>query len=192
MKSKWLVIALALIPSIAFAGPTEDLAGIMQTFQTQLGPIYTLMVAFSYVLGVWFVADAVFKLKKFGQQRTMMSSSASMGKPIFLLLLGVAMIYFPTLVNITTATFWVYGKSKSIIKYPDEPSAWNAFVYPLIDTVRLFGLIAVVRGVIMLSKLANESSQPGSLGKGLTHIIAGTLLINITGTINVFRATFGL
>ncbi|MBA2654555.1 MAG: hypothetical protein H0U71_05765 [Gammaproteobacteria bacterium] len=189
---KWLIICVGLLGmSNAFAGPSEDIAGMMQTFQSNLGPVYIFVVAISYVMGIWFVADSIFRLKKYGQARTMMSTNTSLAKPIILMGLGLALIYFPQFVNTSIQSLWVYGSSSSVLKYPAEPTTWDAFIHPLIDTIRLFGLIAVVRGIVILTRLAGESSQPGSMGKGVMHIIAGTLAINIVGTIDVIKATFG-
>lgn len=195
MKFKYKVffsIVISLFPiANAFAGPGEDLAGMLQTLQTNLGPVYKLIVALSYVMGIYFLADAIFKLKKYGQARTMMSTNASMAKPIILFILGLALLYFPTFVNVSIQSLWVYGSS-SVLKYPNEPSSWDAFIHPLIDIIRLFGLVAVIRGLTILTKLANESTQPGSVAKGLMHIIGGILAINIVGTIDVVKATFGI
>lgn len=185
-----LLIAVGLLPmSTAWALP--DLAGILRTFQTNLGPLYQLTVAISYVMGVWFITDAIFRLKKYGQQRTMMSTSASMGKPIILFVIGLALLYFPTFVNISIQSLWVNGASNSIIGWGTPTTTWNAFIDPLLDIIRLFGLIAVVRGLVLLTRMAHESVQPGTTGKAIMHILAGTLAINIIGTINVVKATFG-
>jgi intracellular multiplication protein IcmC len=187
-----LIALVSLYPAgIAFAGSSEDLAGMMQTLQQNLGPVSRFVVALSYVMGLWFITDAVFRLKKYGQARTMMSSNTSMAKPIILMIIGAALLYFPTFVTVSIQSLWVYGSSSSVIRYPVGLSSWDAFTHPLIDVIRLFGLIAVVRGLVILTKLAGESTQPGSVGKGLMHILAGTLAINIVGTINVIKATFG-
>jgi intracellular multiplication protein IcmC len=191
---KWyFILLLTSLPiSNAFASPSSDLASIMQTFQANIGPLYTFIVALAYVMGVWFITDAIFRLKKYGQQRTMMSTHASMAKPVILLILGLALLYFPSFVTVSIQSIWVNSTSSSVLRYPVEPSTWNAFVYPLIDIIRLFGLIAIVRGIIILTRLAGESVQPGSAGKGLMHIIAGTLAVNIVGTIDIIKATFGI
>lgn len=188
---KWLILMSLFSISSAYAGPSEDIAQMMQNFQTQLGPLYNFVVAISYVMGIWFIADSIFRLKKYGQNRTMMSTNASMAKPLILMGLGLALLYFPTFVNISIQSLWVYGSSSSVLKYPAEPTTWDAFIHPLIDTIRLFGLIAIVRGIVILTKLASENPQPGSMGKGAMHIIAGTLAVNIIGTIDVIKATFG-
>lgn len=193
MKTKTLiVIFLSLCPvGLAFAGPAENLAGMMQSLQANLGPVYRLVIALSYVMGIWFITDAIFRLKKYGQARTMLSTQASLAKPVILMIIGAAMLYFPTFVNISVSTLWLNASSNSVLKYPIETSMWSAFVNPLIDVIRLFGLIAVVRGLTILTRIAQESPQPGVVGKGIIHIIAGTLAINIVGTISVIKATFG-
>ncbi len=188
----FIFISLLFISNNSWAVPSINLIQMMQTFQKNLGPIYNLVIALSYVMGIWFVLDSIFRLKKYGQQRTMMSTQASLAKPIALMILGLALIYFPTFVNISIQSLWAYSSSSSVLKYPANPSAWDAFIHPLIDTIRLFGLIAVVRGLVLLTRLANESSQPGSLGKGIMHVVAGTLAINIVGTISLIKATFGI
>jgi intracellular multiplication protein IcmC len=186
-----IFLFLALFFDNALAAPSENMVQMMQAFQRNLGPLYHLIVAISYVLGIWFIADSIFKLKKYGQQRTMMSTNASMAKPIILMALGLSLLYLPSFVNISIESLWAYGSSDSPLRYPIELSAWSGFINPLIDSIRLFGLIAVVRGLVLLTRLANESTQPGSVGKGIMHIAAGTLAINIIGTINVIKATFG-
>jgi intracellular multiplication protein IcmC len=186
-----LILLFTVAPTTNVWAAGEDLAGILQTLQTQLGPVYQLVVAIAYVMGIWFISDSIYRLKKYGQSRTMMSTQASLAKPVILMGIGVALLYFPTFATVSIQSLWVYGSSSSVLKYPSEPSMFDAFIHPLIDIIRLFGLIAVVRGLVILTKIANESTQPGTVGKGLMHIVAGTLAINIVGTIDVIKATFG-
>lgn len=185
-----LIAALIFFPLTSFALTSQGLAGMLQTLQNNLGPVYRLVIAISYVLGFWFIVDSIFRLKKLGQARTMMSTSASMGKPIGLFVIGLALLYFPTFVDVSIQSLWLYG-STSVLRYPNEPSIWDAFIHPVIDVIRLFGLIAVIRGLTILTKLAHESTQPGTVAKGIMHIIGGVLGINIVGTIHVLRVTFG-
>jgi intracellular multiplication protein IcmC len=186
-----LILLLTVAPTSNVWAIGEDLFGMLQTFQTQLGPVYRLVVALAYVMGIWFISDSIYRLKKYGQSRTMMSTQASLAKPIILMAIGIALLYFPTFVSVSIQSLWVYGASNSVLARPTGTSALSAFINPLIDIVRLFGLIAVVRGLVILTKTANESSQPGTVGKGLMHILGGTLAINMIGTINVIKATFG-
>src|ERR1700722_671006 len=117
---KWLLIlSIGVMPiGIALAGPGEDLAGMMRALQSNLGPVYRLVIALSYVMGLWFIADSIFRLKKYGQARTMMSTNASMAKPVLLMIIGAAMLYFPSFLNVSIASLWVNASSSSILKYP--------------------------------------------------------------------------
>jgi intracellular multiplication protein IcmC len=168
----------------------EDLAGVLQSVQSNLPPVFRMLVATTFVLGIWFMTDAIFRLKKYGQARTMMSTNASMAKPIILFLIGLGLLYFPTLIDVSIQTVWNYGSS-SVLRYPDQPTMWQAFVNPIIDLIRVFGLLAFIRGMVILTRLAHESPQPGSLGKGLMHITGGIMAINIVGTIDIIKGTFG-
>jgi intracellular multiplication protein IcmC len=189
---KWLIsISAIFATTTAFAGTIQDIINIMRAFQSNIWPLYHFVVAIAYVMGIWFVLDAIFKLKKYGQARTMMSANASLAKPIILLFLGLGLLYFPTFVSISIQSIWVSSTSDSVLRYPLETSILDVIIRPLIDSIRLFGLIAIIRGIVILTSLANESTQPGRTGKGIMHIIAGTMAVNIVGTLDIIKATFG-
>jgi len=48
-----------------------------------------------------------------------------------------------------------------------------------------------VRGWLILSKMGHPGAQPGSVAKGIVHVIGGILLINIVNTVNMLASTFG-
>lgn len=183
------ILAVVLLPSsLTYAA---DISSMLLNLQTNLRPVYQLVIATAYVLGIWFIADSIFRLKKYGQARTMMSTNTSMAKPITIFVIGLGLLYFPTMIDVSVQTLWLQSSS-SILKYPTTSGVWDSIVHPLIDLIRLFGLIAFVRGMLILTRLANESPQPGSVAKGLMHITGGILAVNIVGTVNMIKATFGL
>jgi intracellular multiplication protein IcmC len=185
------VVLLIFIPFVdAHAALGEDLAGILRNLQNNLPDLYKLVIAVAYVAGIYFVADSIFRMKKVAQGRTMMSTQTSVAKPLILFLVGIALIYFPSFVDYSIQSLWIYG-SESVLKYPHEAGIWDSFVHPLIDLIRLFGLIAITRGLIIFSGLGHESSRPGIVGKGLMHIIGGIFAVNIVGTIDIIKGTFG-
>jgi intracellular multiplication protein IcmC len=61
----------------------------------------------------------------------------------------------------------------------------------ILRLVQIIGVIAFIRGWLILAQSARQGSQP-VIGRALTHIIGGILAINIIGTKNVIWATFGL
>jgi intracellular multiplication protein IcmC len=185
------VVLLIFVPFVdAYAAMGEDLAGILRNLQNNLPALYKLVIAVSYVAGIYFVADSVFRMKKVAQGRTMMSSHTSIARPLILFMVGIALIYFPTFIDYSIQSLWIYG-SESVLKYPQEPGMWDSFINPVIDLIRLFGLIAITRGLIIFAGLGSENPRPGVVGKGLMHILGGVFAVNIVGTIDVLKGTFG-
>ena len=44
---------------------------------------------------------------------------------------------------------------------------------------------------MIISKTTSEGSQPGTVSKGFTHMVAGLMAVNIEDTIDLIRGTFG-
>lgn len=187
-----MILLVLLIPVTTFAvSPGRNFASMMTTFQSNLPFVKMLVVGFSYTLGVAMMLRAVFKLKRYGQMRTMMAMNMSAAKPMIILLVGAGLIFLPTLINAMVGTFFAYGSS-SVMEYP-AASNWSSVVNPLIQVVKVLGLISFVRGWAMLAKYGAEGgSQPGIAGKSMMHMTGGVLAMNIVGTIDVMKASFGI
>ena len=57
--------------------------------------------------------------------------------------------------------------------------------------MRVIGAISFIRGWVILTRVSKHA-QPGTFGKGLTHVIAGILAINIYETWEILMNTLGL
>ena len=60
----------------------------------------------------------------------------------------------------------------------------------LLGLVQVMGVIAFIRGWVLLGHAGEQNAQQGMFGKGLTHIIGGILAINIVGTKDLIWNTF--
>jgi intracellular multiplication protein IcmC len=60
---------------------------------------------------------------------------------------------------------------------------------PLAIIIQVIGLIAFVRGWVLVARSASQGQPPGGTGKGLIHVFGGILAINIVGTINMINNT---
>jgi intracellular multiplication protein IcmC len=60
---------------------------------------------------------------------------------------------------------------------------------PLTMIIRVIGLIAFVRGWVLIARSASQGQPPGGTGKGLIHVFGGILAINIVGTLNMINTT---
>lgn len=168
----------------------NTLATMINNMQRSVQGIWTLVVAGSYIIGVSFVILSIFKLKKYGQMRTMMDNNANITGPVLYLFIGIVLIYVKEMADIVLATVW---SNESL----DSLKSWQGggqtgifgISYAVQQIIRLMGLIAFVRGWMILAKLSSESRQPGTLSKGLLHIFGGILGINIGGTLELLHAT---
>lgn len=171
-----------------------DFAGWLNNLSTQLPEVLKLIVAISYVTGVWFVCLSIMKLKAYGQQTVMMSTHANFTGPLIYLLAGVILIYFPTMVDTSVYTFWAYDTSSSdFMVYPEGNDLdWGGILNPIIAIVRIVGYIAFFRGWVIMAKVGTPGTPPGTFSKAMGHIIGGILAINILGTWEVISSTLGL
>lgn len=182
------VLAL-LLSSCSFEG---DLTQILFNLQKHLNPIWAFLIALCWVLGVCFMASGILKLKAYGQQTVMMSSHASMGPAIAFLVIGAGLIYIPHLLDTLFVSVWDYGASDIKGYGAGDFGSFEEIMGPIIQVIQVIGLIAFMRGWILLLKLGHQGSPPGTLSKGLLHMMGGIMAINILGTFDVLKGTFGI
>lgn len=152
------------------------------TFITNFGKtipnLMQLVTAIAYVMGMFFVVNGLFHLKKYGEQRSQASSEAHLKGPILYLLVGAALLYLPTTVRVGFATFWT---NPLPYQYDtDQSGAWADLLKAGFMIIQLIGIISFIRGLVMLTHLGGAGGQQqGTLGKALAHIIAGILCIDM-------------
>lgn len=176
-----------LLPAFIFADVSQNL---IQMKTTVLGQVWTMLIALSQLLAVAFAFMAVLKLKKFGQNSQMSASHPSLLGPIVSLFIAAVLFFMPLTLDSLINTMWGYDYSGVKSYLSTSNSTWDALIQPVIIIIRIIGLIAFIRGWIILGRATSEGAQPGTVGKALTHIIGGVLGINIVGTITVLQNTF--
>lgn len=181
----------ALLTGCSSAGNT-DLTQMLVTMQQSLQPVWAALIALSYVLGIFFIAIAILKLKQYGQMTVMMATHAALGPSLAYLFVGIGLLFLPTILNIMTVTLWGYGVEQIPAYEAGGTFDVSDIMVPVIQLIQVIGLIAFIRGWVMLVKMGGQGAPPGTVSKGLIHILGGILAINIVGTIDVLRATFGL
>ena len=159
-------------------------------------PVQLLISGCAYMLGILFVVKALMTLKEHGEQRTMMSQKNSMKEPLVYFIVGGMLFYSPTGFRALLET--MYGSNASIMAYgplsKNTPfsgpflnnSAAGASLVKIIQTI---GLVAFVRGWILVARAGSQGQAPGGMGKGMIHVLGGVLAINIVGTIDMINNT---
>lgn len=183
-----LGFSLALLPCAVFADVSQTL---IELKSSTLGSVWTMLIMLSQVIAIGYAFLAILKLKKFGHNSNMMASHPSLMGPIVHLFIAAALFFLPLTLDTIINTMWGYDYSSIKSYISTSNSNWDALIQPVIIMIRIIGLIAFIRGWIILGRAASEGSQPGTVGKALTHIVGGVLGINIVGTITVLQNTFG-
>jgi intracellular multiplication protein IcmC len=155
----------------------------------QIPYLMRLVTAVSYVMGMYFIFVGIFKLKQYGESRTMMSQDHQLKGPLIFITVGAMLLYLPTSVQVGMSSFWAEPNPYGYLQQTDE---WSQFINGCYTIVQLFGVIAFIRGMVILSHLGGHGGQPGTLGKGLTHIIGGIFCINVYQFVQIVMLTLGI
>jgi intracellular multiplication protein IcmC len=167
---------------------TNDILGMILHFAESLSGLGFLVTALTYLVGVGLMANGLFKLKALGDNRTMMSQPMALSGPIMKMMIGAGFIWWPTLIDVTTYTFW--GTTSPLSYTPSFGYEIDSVLEVAFEVIRLVGLIAFIRGWYYLIKSGEQGGQ-GMVGKGITHIVGGILAYHMGATVRVFMNTFG-
>lgn len=202
-----IYILYLLVNNLAFAqddsgtGTGDDSSqysvdSIFENLSQSLGGVSQFLTALSYIIGIYLTVSAVFKLKKFGHRTAFMHVEAGMFGPFMQFFIGVSLLYTPTFIGVLNATVFGDPSIDNVMAYTSSGSSpdWATAIVPMYETIQIIGLIAFIRGWLILSKSVQKDggNQPGQITKGVIHIIGGVLAMNITRTIDIITATFGL
>lgn len=165
---------------------------MMQSLVSNIAPLQRFVEAICYLAGFFYAFKACYILKEYGEMRTMMSSQTDMRRPLLLFLVAGGLLYLPQLYHMGIITlFDQYNPSP--LAYPGASYAtWQGVSNVIAMIIQLLGLISFARGWFVLSALSGHSAPPGTVGKGMWHIIGGILAINIIGTQHVIESTLGI
>ncbi len=165
------------------------------TMITNLGKsipnLMELVTAIAYVMGFFFVINGLFHLKKYGEQRSQSSGDASLKGPLLYLFVSAALIYLPTTIRTGFNTFWT--EPMPYAYDTDKKDAWSALITASYMIIQLIGVIAFIRGLVMLTSLGGHGGQQqGGLSKALAHIIGGILCIDLYDFLQTVLNTLAL
>lgn len=159
------------------------------------GPLSTVVMAFSVILGISLVASALFGFAKLGSPS---GSRDGFGNLATRLIVGILLTNIYWAIEILSNSFGLVGPFEmvgganfsalgdaardSLLSYPSEGEnafAGQAQVVMGVAFLALvpFGLIAFVRGLLII-KDSVEANKQASAGAGAAHLLAGIALVN--------------
>ncbi|MEY3183093.1 MAG: hypothetical protein RLZ35_1078 [Pseudomonadota bacterium] len=188
-----------------------DTISALRNLRDLVIPLTQLLLAFSFVVGIALIWRAIGMMKKFGQMNTMQSQPGEVSGPLVYLVVGAVLIWIPTTTGILTESVFGtsaeklfsgntfdysnLGSGSQLLSYVSGSTLeaqWSAIANTLVLYIQFIGLIAFIRGWIIVSKSGQPGVQPGSITKGVIHIIGGIIAINFVEFINLLKETLGM
>lgn len=171
-------------------------ANILTNVANSMIPVERLVIGAAYLMGCLFFIKAITSLKVYGESRTMMSNNTSIKEPLIYLATGAILVYFPTAFKIFMQTSFGY---ENVLQYAplNSPNSaldtlfgsGSAVGRPLSIIIQVIGVIAFVRGWVLIARASSQGQQPGGTGKGFVHVFGGILAMNIVGTLDMINNT---
>lgn len=178
-------------------GPAAfSLDAALTNLSAAFGSFQQLIVALSYVIGLALIARGLMMYKIFGSQTMSSAHKGEFAGPLVFIIVGAILMYFPSTLDTTMVSLFGSKEIKPVnelIAYQSltKVEQWRDLSNVIVKYIYIIGLIAFVRGWVILAKMGHSGAQPGSIGKGILHVIGGILLINIVATVNILAETFG-
>ena len=168
-----------------------DVQEVLVNLSHSYPQIMHLIWAVTFVIGLMLVAGAVYKLKIYGEMRTMMASQTSLKEPAAAFVVGAIFLYIPTTIELTMNTSFGYKTLMPLSYVADEASGFEAGMQSVLGLIQIVGALAFVRGWLIINSAAQQGKAGATMGKGIIHIVGGILGLNIAGTKEIIWNTFG-
>jgi short subunit fatty acids transporter len=161
-------------------------------FSTQIPILENILMATTFFIGCILIVQATFKLKIYGEMRTMMAPHARINQIVILYCAGAALMYVSQ-ATIPLAVDALFGSPHlTQLSYDAHQFNFNSQIQEAVKRViRLIGQFSFIRGILQIARM-NDSGGRHTLSKAITHIIAGACAINIEQTLHLVKASFGI
>lgn len=173
----------------------------LTTITSSLLSVEKLITAGAYLMGISFIVKAIYSMRALAEAKAQQSAHGSLKEPVFYLVSGAMLIYLPTAVHLFLNS--TFGQGAQILAYAPIESGSSAlnklfgqgssYGVVIALVVQVIGVIAFIRGWVLIARSASQGQPPGGTGKGLAHVFGGILAMNIVGTLQVVNNTlFGV
>lgn len=163
---------------------------VLTNIARTLEPVQRLLTGAAYIMGLGFFFKAIQTLKMYGESKTMSSGGGNLKEPVIYFFVGAMLIYFPSALSALLMT--TFGESTITAYHSNGQGVFgpsSAVGRPLTMVIQTIGLIAFIRGWVLIARSASQGQPPGGTGKGFIHVFGGILAMNIVRTIEIINNT---
>jgi len=170
----------------------SESANVLSNLAASLIPVEKMITGAAYLMGLAFAIKAVMTLKSHGEQRSSMSGTGNMKEAGVYIVVAGMLLYYPTAFEVIMNSTFGYS---DVLAYTSTPFITDMFGSDstvgssLTIIVQVVGLVAFIRGWLLIARGSAQGQAGGTLGKGLMHVFGGVLAMNIIGTLEVFQNT---
>lgn len=196
IKKQGRIIFSLLIACLLLSGCSgvhyAHVESMLLTVSNQFPGIYRLITALAYLMGIAFIFRGVYQLKVYGDLRTMMSVQTNFKATMMVFFAGTALLYAPTAFkSMLLSTFATTTVADPMSYEPASSLSTLLASQAVLRFMQLIGTISFIKGWVSLTHVSNPNGR-STMGKAVTHIVAGLLAINIEGTKEMLQASFGM
>ena len=191
------ILAFPLLSGCATTGGSApNLQQMLRSIESLFPSLWAMVTAFCMIAGIALFTKALFDFHMIAKMSGSMMGSQSDPKPtMFMMGLAGLLMLIPYLFNGLTTTLFGTGAGAGLLGYQPIASSGqlNLGMNDIVNLVRFVGLVAFVRGMMILTHYGSRNGQPqkGDFQKAMTHIIGGLLGVNILATTAVVMAALG-
>ncbi len=176
---------------VVWAQTGQTIGTTLINVSNNIPQLITLLNGLCVIIGIAFIMMAFFKLKHLADFRNMMSGQQEVGKSIMLIVLGSVFLWMPFILKAMTYTMFGMSIGQLQSTYPTSLYGNNMYLPAFFRLMQVVGLISFIRGWLILSSMYKGQAQHGTVGKAITHLIAGLLLFHLTAAIKIFEKSIG-
>lgn len=208
---KKILLLLLLLPSVAHAALTElDVQDMLENAADLLNPLMGMLLAISFIMGVVMLLRGLMMLRAFSMPLTQATRPGEIAGPLVYMFVGAVLIYIPTTSDILTTTIFGAGSdsiftsqgaakleqmgkaSDQLLQYSGGGSVeshWATMLDTIVLYMQFIGFLAFMRGWLLIAHAGQPGVQPGTISKGMVHIVGGILAINFLPLVNALVNT---
>jgi intracellular multiplication protein IcmC len=195
IKNYWrniLFLLFCLLLSGCAQQNYPSIESALLTITGEFPKIYRLITALAYLMGIAFIFRGIYQLKVYGDLRTMMSVQTNFRATMMVFFAGTALLYAPTAFqDMMLSTFATTDVKDPMSYVPAHDLSTLLASKAVLLFVQLIGTISFIKGWVSLTHVSNPNGR-STMGKAVTHIVAGLLAVNIEGTKEILQASLGL
>ena len=153
------------------------------------------MIGLFYITGIGLIFTGINKLKRLGHRTAFMNVDSGVSGPLILLAIGASLIFMPSFLKVMNKSIWGSADIAPMSEFPYATGQAGTLldkIRPMITIIQFIGLVAMLRGFLILTKVTGQGAQPGTISKGFIHIFGGILAVNIVTTAKIMVNTFAV